>query len=306
MIDSGGLRVGIYVDVENATRNGGRGMRFDVLRDFACRGGGVPIRLNAYLAYDEDRARLDADYRDRAASFQSAFRDYGFKVFQKKVQWYVDEEGRRISKANVDLDMAVDMLLQSERLDRVVLVSGDGDFAQVVRALQNRGCRVEIVAFQNVSKVLRQEGDYFLSGYLVPGLLPVLPASSEGRSWGESGARVRGVCYHYDTVKKYGFVRYLKTIDGNLLATDTRSRDSAYGSAFFHVSALPSDFDTRPLPSREVILEFTLGAGRSNGELAATDVRIAYLYGGHPPSPAAPPPPGSPPPAVTPAAIPPA
>jgi hypothetical protein len=34
-----GLRVGVYVDVENIARNGGRGMRFDVLRDYACRDG---------------------------------------------------------------------------------------------------------------------------------------------------------------------------------------------------------------------------------------------------------------------------
>ena len=36
-----GRKVGIYVDVENITMNGGRGMQYDVLRAFACRGGGV-------------------------------------------------------------------------------------------------------------------------------------------------------------------------------------------------------------------------------------------------------------------------
>ena len=35
--------------------------------------------------------------------------------------------------------------------------TGDGDFVQVVRALQNKGCRVEVLAFDNVSEELRRE-----------------------------------------------------------------------------------------------------------------------------------------------------
>ena len=31
-------RVGVYVDAENLRLNGGYGMRYDVLREFACRG----------------------------------------------------------------------------------------------------------------------------------------------------------------------------------------------------------------------------------------------------------------------------
>ena len=59
---------------------------------------------------------------------------------------------------------------------RVVLITGDGDFVQVVRALQNMGCRVELVAFQNVSYDLRCEADLFIPGFLIPGLLPQQPS----------------------------------------------------------------------------------------------------------------------------------
>jgi len=131
-------KVGLYVDAANITRNGGYGMRFDILRDFACRDNGTPVRLNAYVAYDEERARTDRDYKDRTLNFYSILRDYGFKVIEKKVSWYVDEAGNRYGKANADLDMAVDALLQSENLDRVLLATGDGDFIQVVRALRER------------------------------------------------------------------------------------------------------------------------------------------------------------------------
>src|SRR3712207_1913449 len=92
-----GLRIGVYVDVENVSRQGGRGMRFDVLRDFAYREGAEAIRLNAYLAFDEERARHDTDYRQRATRFHFAVRDVGFKVIEKSVQWFTNEDGVPVS-----------------------------------------------------------------------------------------------------------------------------------------------------------------------------------------------------------------
>lgn len=57
MQKTGHLKVGVYVDVSNIAQNGGFGMQYDVLREFACRNNGVAIRLNAYVAYDEDMAK---------------------------------------------------------------------------------------------------------------------------------------------------------------------------------------------------------------------------------------------------------
>jgi uncharacterized LabA/DUF88 family protein len=100
--------------------------------------------------------------------FFAVLRDFGYKVIQKEVKWFTDEDGNQVAKANADLDLAVDALMQSDNLDRVVLVTGDGDFVQVVRALQNKGCRVEVVAFRNVSSELRREADLFYSGQRSP------------------------------------------------------------------------------------------------------------------------------------------
>lgn len=253
-------RVGLYIDVANITRNGGYGMRFDILRDFACREGGEPIRLNAYVAYDEERARVDHDYRDRTFNFHSTLRDYGFKVIEKIVTWYTDESGNRFGKANADLDMAVDALLQSENLDKVMMATGDGDFIQVVRALQNKGCRVEAVAFQNVSSNLKREVDLFMSGYLIPNLLPI-EGTAEKKNWGEPGSKVRGICYTYNHSKNFGFMRFLSKIGPGLWITDTRRQDSPYGTAFAHESAFDSSIDISMLPSRDLIFEFDLAQG---------------------------------------------
>ena len=263
--------IGVYVDVANMMRNGGYGMQYDVLREFACRDGGQALRLNAYVSYDTERGREDRAYRDKTFNYFSVLREFGYKVIQKEVKWYKDEEGNRYSKANSDLDMAVDVLLQSENLDYVLLATGDGDFTQVVRALQNKGCRVEVIAFENISSELRREADMFLNGHLIPNL--VYRGGQE--RWGRIGSRVRGYCYHHDDHKGFGFMRYLTAIGPNQWITDTRNPESPYRTAFFHDSQLPEGFNTLDLPSRQIVFEFALsdsGPDRDPGGVSITEI----------------------------------
>ena len=273
-------KVGVYVDVANLARNGGYGLRYDVLREFACRGGAEPVRLNAYVSYDADRAETDPLYRDNQYGFYDVLRDFGYKVIQKNVKWYTDENGNRFGKANADLDLAVDALLQSENIGRVLLATGDGDFVQVVRALQNRGCRVETVAFDNVSTDLRREVDLFMSGYLIPNLLPTQSGRNGGMAWGEIGSRVRGVCYHH-TGKGYGFLRFMKHVAPELWKLDSRQAESPYGSVFFHDSQLPEEVHYSKLPNRTMIFEFELAKseGREGG-LQAVNLQLVSLRRG--------------------------
>ena len=73
-------RVGVYVDVANLSLNGGYHLQYGVLREFACRDGAIPTRLNAYVAYDPERARRDQAYRERSVGFHAVLRDYGYKI----------------------------------------------------------------------------------------------------------------------------------------------------------------------------------------------------------------------------------
>jgi uncharacterized LabA/DUF88 family protein len=277
-------RVGVYIDAENLRRNGGYRMQYQLLRDISCRQDGEAVRLNTYIAFDDRRADDDPTYRNSMLEYYAAVRDAGFKIIEKKVQHYKDSSGVERSKANADLDMAVDCLLQSEHLDRIILGTGDGDFVQVVRALQNRGCRVEIIAFNNVSSNLRREADAFLSGYVVPGLLPPVVNGGPNLEWGAIGSRVRGVCYNYPrSGKEVGFFRYLKRADGNLWLRDDREADSPYSSAAFHIDNLPSGFSSHNLPSREIIFEFTLQEPIApkvsvGGRPRAENITIAATY----------------------------
>lgn len=273
------LKVGVYVDVSNIAQNGGYGMHYDILRMFACRNSGIAMRLNAYVAYDEDEAKQNPDYRRKALNFHNILRDFGYKVIVKKVRWFVDELGNVYGKANADLDMAVDALLQSENLDYVLLVTGDGDFVQVVKALQNKGCRVEVLAFKNVSSHLRMEGDVFSCGYLVPDLLPIDSENEPKRDtpkWGEVGSRIRGICYSFNHDKGYGFMRYMKNLSGGMWITDSRKNESPYGTCFVHFSQIPEEVDVNTLPNRERIFEFDLID--SDKGLQAINVKTVYHY----------------------------
>ncbi len=268
-----GARVGVFVDGTNIRLNGGYGMRFDVLREFAARGGAEITRLNTYLAFDPKRAQEDETYRRGQDGFTENLRDFGYKVHQKAVRRY-ENEGETVAKVDMDVDIAVDVLTQTANVDKVLLCTGDGDFAPVVRALQDRGVRVELVAFENVSGPLRREVDMFVSGYLVPDLLPFRDHPQDAPLWGEEGSRVRGTCYSH-TGRGYGFLRYMKEISPDLWVTNTRYEDSPYESAFLHDSTLPEGIDSRGLPSRALTFEFELSRGENDGDtFQAKDVTI--------------------------------
>nr|VFJ44720.1 MAG: Uncharacterized conserved protein, LabA/DUF88 family [Candidatus Kentron sp. FW]VFJ50471.1 MAG: Uncharacterized conserved protein, LabA/DUF88 family [Candidatus Kentron sp. FW] len=269
------LRVGVFVDAENIRLNGGYQLRYDVLRRFAARDGGTLLRLNTYIAFDRERADSDQEYAKKSYAYQQMVRDFGWKIIVKYVRKYTDEEGNVTTKANADLDLAVDAMLQSEHLDRVLLVTGDGDFLQVVNALQNRGSRVELVGFKNVSRELQRQVDAFYSGYLIPDLLPF--HYEPKNEWGEVGSCVRGVCSKWFPEKGFGFLRYVRHIGPNLWVTDTRDPTSPYESVFCHANELAEGIAGETLVNRETILEFYLKENfqKEDGRIAS-NVRLLH------------------------------
>lgn len=248
-------KVGIFVDAVNVTMNGGFGLRYDILRKFACRDGRSPSRMNVYLGYDQERAMEDESYQAKTERFSEVLRDFEYKVIEKPMQYYEDDEtGEVITKSTVSMDMAVDMLTQADQLDNIVLLTNDGSYVSVVKAIQQKGTRVELVGFDDMPSELRKEADLYISGYLIPGLLPI----ESPYRWGEVGSRVRGVCYDFSHNDGYGFMRYLVALNENLWITDSRFEESPYKTVFAHISQFESDFDTSFLPSRRLIFEFDL------------------------------------------------
>lgn len=264
-------KIGIYVDAVNVTMNGGYGLRYDTLRKFACRDGGIASRLNVYLCYDEERLKTDADYKARNKRFCEMLRDFEYKVIEKAVQVYTNQEtGEKVTKSTIDMDMAVDMIVQSEQLDKIVLLTSNGSYVSVVNAIQNKGCKVELIGFDNVSVGLKKAVDCSVSGYLLPKMLPV----ESPYPWGETGSRVRGVCYDFSHQDGYGFMRFLTKLSDNLWVTDSRDCESPYKTLFAHISQFENDLDSNQIPSRDLIFEFDV-VENDKGLVAENIVRVS-------------------------------
>lgn len=94
--------------------------------------------------------------------------DYnGYCMVTKPAREFTDEDGRRKIKGNMDIELAVDMMEVAERVDHIMLFSGDGDFRRLIEAVQRKGVRVTVVSTTRtktpmVSDDLRRQADHFL------------------------------------------------------------------------------------------------------------------------------------------------
>ncbi len=94
--------------------------------------------------------------------------DYnGYKVVTKPAKEFTDSLGRRKIKGNMDIELAIDAMEQSETADHLVIFSGDGDFTTLVEALQRKGRKVSVVSTMAtqppmIADDLRRQADHFI------------------------------------------------------------------------------------------------------------------------------------------------
>jgi len=94
--------------------------------------------------------------------------DYnGYTVVTKPAKEFTDALGRRKIKGNMDIELAIDAMEQSDVVDHVVIFSGDGDLTTLVEALQRKGRKVSVVSTMStqppmVADELRRQADHFI------------------------------------------------------------------------------------------------------------------------------------------------
>lgn len=91
----------------------------------------------------------------------------GYKVVSKEAKEFIDASGRKKTKGNMDIEMAVDALEIADQITDAWLFSGDGDFTYLVEALQRRGVRVTVVSSIAMkppmcADELRRAADFFV------------------------------------------------------------------------------------------------------------------------------------------------
>jgi hypothetical protein len=91
----------------------------------------------------------------------------GFSMVTKPAKEYMDSQGRRKVKGNMDIELTVDAMELAPFVDHIVLFSGDGDFRPLVEALQRKGVRVSVVSTIRsqptmIADELRRQADNFI------------------------------------------------------------------------------------------------------------------------------------------------
>ena len=149
-------RVGVFVDAANVE------LAFDRLRARAdwrkvlthLTDGRNLVRAISYSpVHDDPGVSLETQ------RFAEPFLGKGYKVVTKPLKRFADGT----IKANVDIEMALDIIEMLDRLDVVCLVSGDGDFQRLVEVVQAKGVRVEVAAVgTSTAANLRNAADSYI------------------------------------------------------------------------------------------------------------------------------------------------
>ena len=142
-----GQRVGLFVDTQNlyyAARDAaGRNLDYERLLRVAVRG----RELHSATAYVVERAG-----ESNAHGFITRLSALGYRVRRRAVRVHrADDQGRTVLEGDWDMGIAADIVRAWDHLDVVALASGDGDFVPILQVAQERGKRVEVLAFREAS-----------------------------------------------------------------------------------------------------------------------------------------------------------
>lgn len=146
-------RVGVFVDVQNMYYSAkalySQKVDFGKVLEVAL-GGRTLIRAIAYVIKAE---------ADQEQAFFESLKQRGLELRVKDLQTFYDGN----KKGDWDVGIAMDVMRLANKLDVVVLVSGDGDFAELMKHVKALGCRAEALAFgQSSSILLRSEAERFV------------------------------------------------------------------------------------------------------------------------------------------------
>ena len=168
-------RVGVFVDVQNmyysARQVYQQKTNFSEILKRAVAGRQL-IRALAYV--------IRADIGEEK-NFFDALTKIGYEIRAKDLQIFYGGA----KKGDWDVGIAMDLIRMAPKLDTIVLVSGDGDFTDLVKYVKSMGCRLEVMSFRKTaSKLLIDEADEFTplddKAFLIPQKFKQRPKSGVG------------------------------------------------------------------------------------------------------------------------------
>jgi uncharacterized LabA/DUF88 family protein len=83
--------------------------------------------------------------------FRDALISLGYTVRYKILkEYYDDSSGRYSQKANLDIEIVVDMFNTVDQYDKVILFSGDGDFERAIELLRSKNTHITVVSTEGM------------------------------------------------------------------------------------------------------------------------------------------------------------
>jgi uncharacterized LabA/DUF88 family protein len=129
-----------------------------------------PRRVLQYFTRDDRVELVNAfwytglkDPQDQRG-FRDALVGLGYTVRTKILkEYYDDSSGKYSQKANLDVEIVVDMFNTVEQYDRVILFSGDGDFDRAVELLRSKNTHITVVSTEGmIARELRNATDRYI------------------------------------------------------------------------------------------------------------------------------------------------
>lgn len=137
-------RVSVFVDGANmyyAQKKLGWYIDYRKALDFVRRETGARVSEAYYYT------GADTQARGREGAFHEYLIHSGYTVRTRAIKQIVDDAtGEIVEKANLDIELVIDMFNTVNLYDTCLLMSGDGDFERALEALRVRGKRVAVVA----------------------------------------------------------------------------------------------------------------------------------------------------------------
>jgi uncharacterized LabA/DUF88 family protein len=129
-----------------------------------------PRRVLTYFTSDPSVTLINAfwytglkDSQDQRG-FRDALISLGYTVRTKILkEYYDDSSGRYSQKANLDIEIVVDMFNTVDQYDRVILFSGDGDFERAIELLRSKNTHITVVSTEGmIARELRNATDRYI------------------------------------------------------------------------------------------------------------------------------------------------
>jgi len=153
MIKHKDQRIGVYVDVQNMYHSAKHLYKANVNFQAVLKTAIADRKLIRAIAYG-----IITTTGEETKFLQTLVKQ-GFEVKTKDLQVYPGGA----KKGDWDVGLAIDAIKSADKLDVIVLVTGDGDFVPLVTYLQqNKGCLVEVISFakSTSSKLIESADDY--------------------------------------------------------------------------------------------------------------------------------------------------